>query len=130
MITQHFTQLSDENQLKFLKKLKLIITEDLNLHEIPSLKGLNNRYFPYLEELILEFGTEWTSCDFSFLERHNNPQKLELHSRGTVCAENISSAKFPSLKVLVLNCDVFDTDKMSLHEKLNMEVPMKFHSLI
>ena len=113
-----------ENQFKFLRRLKLVITGDANPYETPILKRLTHRYCPYLEDLILEFGTEWTNCDFSFLESHNNLRRLELHSRGIAYAKNLSSAKFPNMTVLILNCDVFEIDKMPPHDKLeHIEVP-------
>ena len=113
-----FYPIKRENQFKFLKKLKLVITGEADPNDIAILKRLNHRYFPYLEVLILEFGTEWTNCDFRFLERHNHLRRLELHSRGMAIAERISSANFPNLKSLVLNCDSVDIEKMPMHEKL------------
>ena len=112
------------NQFKYLKKLKIILSERSDSLDAKIIKRISNKYCPYLEVLVFECGISWRNFDFSFLNQHSNLRELQIHLRGVIDPSELTDKNFPSLTTLILNSDEVQIKKLPPHGQLrHIELP-------
>ena len=120
----HYHPIKRVNQFKYLKKLKIILSERSDSLDAKIIKRISNKYCPYLEVLVFECGISWRNFDFSFLNQHSNLRELQIHLRGVIDPSELTDKNFPSLTTLILNSDEVQIKKLPPHGQLrHIELP-------